>query len=203
MNKLIKNSIFTVIAIAIACVGLWYIITAGNGTNPIYNKIVAMDSDGFFNWILYYCVMFGSLMLGACCLNGLLILPEVYGVKAKSWLHIVLCVIRALLIVGGGVLFGLYQNVDSVFAKIFAVLFGLVLAIWVFLPTELFLIKFYHSEDFYSSIGRFVGGSIIAVISAALFVPSFIAIFILIIVFIIDSLISQSLYYKFLDLLYD
>ena len=168
MSKFIGRSFYTVIALVLVGIGISYMAGAANGTSELYAKVCALDSDSFFVGLFYDGVMFGSLMLAGASLCFVLILPEVWGVKPKSVLHIAFCTVRALLALGA-MAYGIYAtDMTSIFVMILAVLLSILIVGIVILPALMFIISYYKGRDMGEVVIRFVVGFIITALTSLL-----------------------------------
>ena len=168
MSKFIGRSFYTVIALVLVGIGISYMAGAANGTSELYAKVCALDSDSFFVGLFYDGVMFGSLMLAAAFLNFVLILPEVWGVKRRSVLHIALSAVRALMALGVMGYWIYHSASTSIFAMILLVLICIVVVGLAILPTFMLVVSYFKKRDFGDVLLRFVLGFIITVLASFL-----------------------------------
>ena len=168
MVKFIGRTVYTIIALVLVGIGIWYMVGSANGTSELYAKICALETESFFIGLFYDGLQLGSLLLAGASLCFVLILPEVWGVKPKSVLHIAFCTVRALLALGA-MAYGIYAtDKTSIFITILAVLLSIFIVGIVILPALMFIISYYKGRDMGEVVIRFVVGFIITALTSLL-----------------------------------
>ena len=168
--------------------GMWYITTYANGTNPIQLKIAEIDNGDFFSNLLKNCLDFAMVGVAICCVNAILILPELIDEGTNVTTAIIFLALRAILAIIVCVIIAknLTPNAEKVIGKILYILLSILLTVLSFAPTIAFLYRLVTCEDLIAGIVGFLVASLAVILLLALFLPAIL----ILIVFVALKLLS-------------
>lgn len=173
MNKHAKRilTIFTVCSLT--AFGVWYLVGIGEGVNPIYKAIMNIGESEISEFISS-CLSFAMIALSVCCINSLLILPELLTQKRSSTFRWTFLISRAVLALTTCILLALnvVKTGETLIGRILLVLLAILLTAYFFAPTIFFIIDVFNGKNNASAIKSFSLASLVVVLFALLFLPA-------------------------------